>query len=152
MHPLIKHLLTVIGLGLAVFLGLLAIPLILLFVCLPSFDNLCGNSLLFEAPSPTGDVKALVFERSCGATTDFSTQVSLVEAKSTLPNEGGNVFIGDTDHLRAPSGPGGGPKVKVTWVGPAALRIEYHPLVRVIFRNESVGGVDIQYITTTRDI
>ena len=41
------------------------------------FDSLCGNTLLAETPSPEGNLRAVVFERNCGATTSFSTQVSV---------------------------------------------------------------------------
>ena len=37
----------------------------------------CGNDLVKEVPSPNGKMKAVVFQRDCGATTGFSTQISL---------------------------------------------------------------------------
>ncbi len=41
-----------------------------------SAPGLCGNDVLSENISPSGHWKAVVSERSCGATTGFSTQVS----------------------------------------------------------------------------
>ena len=38
-----------------------------------------------------------MFERDCGATTGFSTQVSILNPGEALPPEGGNVFVGDHD-------------------------------------------------------
>ncbi len=37
----------------------------------------CGNEILKEVRSPTGKMKGVVFQRDCGATTGFSTQVSV---------------------------------------------------------------------------
>src|SRR6266550_3254126 len=72
----------------------------------------CGNELLKEVASPNGRMKAVVFQRDCGATTGFSTQVSVFRRDQRLPNEGGNLFAADTNHGAAPSGQGGGPVVE----------------------------------------
>ena len=37
----------------------------------------------------------MVFNRDCGATTGFSTQVSVVPADEVLPNGGGNALVLD---------------------------------------------------------
>ena len=79
----------------------------------------CGNDLVREVRSPSGKMKAVVFERDCGATTGFSTQVSLLLSNKSLPNESGNLFIADTDHGNAPAGAWGGPIVEPSWTGPA---------------------------------
>src|SRR5919106_3054135 len=75
----------------------------------------CQNQVLAEIPAPDLRVRAVVFQRTCGATTASSTQVSLLAASRPLPDDGGNVFIADTDHSRAPAGPGGEPVVQVHW-------------------------------------
>lgn len=68
--------------------------------CLDISDT-CGNDIFGEYPSPNGKLKAVVFERDCGATTPFSTQVSLIERDQKLENVPGNAFIGSDDG-RAP--------------------------------------------------
>ena len=40
-----------------------------------AFDDTCENQLLSEVLSPDQVYRAIVFQRSCGATTGFSTQV-----------------------------------------------------------------------------
>lgn len=147
MHPLAAHLLKVIGVGLAGLLVLVGIPVLVFVFLLSGTGELCDNSPLLEVPSPSGNWKAVVFERNCGATTGFSTQVSVVKVAGALPNEAGNLFVADTNHNAAPSGPGGGPAVRVTWVGPSALRIEHHPLARIFRSEPSVNGVQVQYGT-----
>jgi hypothetical protein len=39
----------------------------------------CGDTIKTESTSPNGRYVATVFERNCGATTDYSTNVSLRE-------------------------------------------------------------------------
>lgn len=45
--------------------------------------------------SPDHRVEAVVFERNCGATTGFSTQVSIIRQGTSLGNDGGNVLVMD---------------------------------------------------------
>ena len=105
----------------------------------------CANELLAEVASPDGKWKAVVFQRGCGATTGFSTQVSLLPAASVMPNESGNAFRSDTNHGAAPSGPGGGPAVGVVWRSPIELAISHHPAARVFAAERSVGNVEVRY-------
>ena len=111
----------------------------------------CGNDVLTEARSPDGRLKAVVFQRDCGATTGFSTQVSVIpsgESLLTAPTwlrstEGGNVFVADTNHGKAPSGPGGGPVVKVEWLDATHLRITRDNRARVFKSAASIHGVNV---------
>ena len=57
--------------------------------------SLCGNDISQTVPSPAGGLKAVVFDRDCGATTGFSTQVSILYATESLPNDGGNTLVLD---------------------------------------------------------
>jgi len=93
--------------------------------------DLCGNTTIEEIYSPTGRLKAVIFERSCGATTDFSTQISVFPAPQSLVNEAGNIFSADTNHGEAPAGPGGGPEVRVTWITDNKLLVAHHIRARI---------------------
>jgi hypothetical protein len=44
----------------------------------------CGDTVKAEAVSPDGRYVATAFERNCGATADYSTNVSLREAKESF--------------------------------------------------------------------
>ena len=57
--------------------------------------GLCANTVYQVIESPDKTYKAVLFERNCGATTGFSTQVSVVPIDFSLPEEEGNVFIVD---------------------------------------------------------
>ena len=54
--------------------------------------DMCGNDIYSETLSPNGELKAVIFQRDCGATTGFSTQVSILDTDETLENDGGNIF------------------------------------------------------------
>jgi len=60
-----------------------------------SDGDMCGNEIFEELLSPDSNHKAVVFQRDCGATTGFSTQVSIINAKNELENTGGNIYISD---------------------------------------------------------
>jgi hypothetical protein len=105
----------------------------------------CVNEILRVHYSPTKQLKAVVFERECGATTGFSAQISIMSATGDLPNESGNVFVADTDHGKSPSGPGGGPPAEVEWKGESSLNITYDNRARVFLRKDSQNGVTVTY-------
>ena len=71
------------------FPALLALALVL------SGCDLCGNEVARTVLSPSGKMKAVVFNRNCGATTGFNTQVSILPVSSALPDDGGNTLILD---------------------------------------------------------
>ena len=108
-------------------------------------SDLCGNEQLAEYRSPDGTMKVVVFERDCGATTDFSTQASLLLATRDLPAESGNLFIADTNHGAAPAGSGGGPTLGVRWEGPHGLVLEYNGQARIFKAEKNLSSVFIRY-------
>ena len=66
-------------------------------------DDMCANNIDKIYFSPNKSLKAVVFQRDCGATTGFSTQISILNSKEELPNSKGNVFIinGHPDNVQA---------------------------------------------------
>jgi hypothetical protein len=114
-------------------LGLLAV-LLSLSAC---EDTLCGNEVLNETPAPGDRNRAIVFERDCGATTDFSTQVSILGKNQAARNEGGNVFVA-----------GSKLSVSVRWTSPDHLVITYPAQAKVFLRQTKLGGVTVSYETT----
>jgi len=101
-------------------------------------SSMCGNQVLQEIPSPDKKLKAVVFQRDCGATTGFSTQLSIIKANEKLPNSKGNVFSADTDHGKVPAGPGGGPQVDVAWIGLHDLEVRYPQRARIFLSADKI--------------
>lgn len=79
----------IIGISLGVFI-------ILLFGAGYYFvSGMCANTVITSSTSPNGKWKVVLFERNCGATTAFSSQISLLESDEELTNEAGNIYIAE---------------------------------------------------------
>ena len=105
----------------------------------------CLNTELERHPSPDGRFDAVIFERGCGATTGFSTQVSVLPRREP-PEEAGNLFIATAGDRPVVLGRWGGPLVRVRWHGPDALVIERDPAARRHLEATSVGDVTAVYL------
>jgi hypothetical protein len=108
----------------------------------------CGDHILQDIQSPDGRRHAVVFERDCGATTDFTTQVSVLTLGRSV-NGGGNVFVTDSDHGKAAAGPGGGPNVTVRWLDKRTLEIRYDARARIFSQDSRHDDTEIRYIADT---
>lgn len=97
------------------------------------FPDPCGNEIKQAAAGPSGKLSAVVFYRDCGATTGFSTQVSIIPASRSLPNEPGNAFV-----------TGGKVDLYVQWQNDSTLRIKGKG--ESVFKQETrVGTVTVKY-------
>lgn len=72
---------------------IILVPAGLIGIFLYSIQNMCENEVFKKTYSPNQELKAVVFQRSCGATTDFNTQVSLLAKNEALSNDSGSVLI-----------------------------------------------------------
>lgn len=93
--------------------------------------GLCGNDVLLRVPSPTGRMDAVAFNRDCGATTGFSTQVSIVSAHAQ-PSDGGNVLV-----LR------GQVPIKLRWESDASLVVSGIDAAPIVNSANAAGGVKV---------
>lgn len=106
----------------------------------------CSNQTATTLKSPDGKHQAVLFMRECGATTDFTTQVSVVN--SWWPFHAiGNVFVADAYDGGAKRGPWGGPWAQIAWLSSQELLVTYDKRSRVFARNSTVHGVRITYWT-----
>lgn len=117
-------------------------PAFLLFI--GGCSGACTNNLVTKAISPDGRHSAALFERDCGATAGFSTQVS-VSAPGKLPSSGGNAFRADDDHGAATVGKWGGPWAEVEWLAADHLHVRYAAKSRVFERVDQIDGVRVTY-------
>ena len=128
--------------------GALLLPTVIgvvLYYLPRAFTSRCGSSSIAEVPAPDRRLKVSVYERDCGATTDFATHVSLVDMSAATPTTPGNILVVDTDHGRAPSGPGGGPEVRLTWLADTLLLLRYDHRDRGFRSVAGVNSVSIRY-------
>jgi hypothetical protein len=122
------------------FLIMLCLASAILGGCL--FD--CGDTINLEKTSPEQKYVATVFERDCGATTDYSTIVVLRRFKRSFDPESGRIFIVKG---RVP--------VTLTWTDPNRLLVKCpecapegemnKPQDKVFKREKEWNGVSISY-------
>ena len=116
--------------------SLLAIAFLALYLLFSSFDDMCGNEAFQEIYSPGHKYKAVVFQRDCGATTGFTTQVSVLSANEELENEGGNAYIAKNHPNET--------KLKVIWLAEESLEIGNSD-PKAFTKNNEVEGVSVTY-------
>ncbi len=111
--------------------------------------GMCGNDVLEDVKSPNGKRHAVIFGRHCGATTGFSTQVSILRSSETVPKGTGNTFIADDDHGAVRVGVKGTMDVRLRWESDEVLIITYPQEARVFQKEGNRAGVNIRYETTS---
>jgi hypothetical protein len=118
------------------------IPVVTAAVWFATCADPCANRVLSEIPAPNGSKTAFVFERSCGATTGFSTHVSVVNEFGQLGKSAGNVFTADNDHGAVKE-----MTVTVRWVASDRFVIRYPKQARVFKKEAQADGVGVAYET-----
>jgi hypothetical protein len=106
----------------------------------------CTNVQLAQSSSPGNTYSVVVFQRSCGATTGFSTQASLIRGKADRYDWAGNIFRADHAHDGCIGGPDGGPRVVVSWTSDQEVALTYDECARVFMAEHELDGVTISYV------
>ena len=106
----------------------------------------CENTVVRRIPSPDGALEAVLYERSCGATTDFSTQVTVLATGEALTDRSEPVFVADRNHGQAPAARWGGPPAEVVWPEADRLVVRYAVEARV-FREHTYLKVGTRAVT-----
>lgn len=108
----------------------------------------CRDVLVQAVDAPAGGMKAVLFQRDCGATTSFSTQISIIASNEALSG-GGNVFVADDDHGAAAGAAWGGPWAELEWLSPTRLLVRYDKNARVFSTIGRQGGIDVVFAKQT---
>jgi hypothetical protein len=87
-----------------------------------------------------------MFQRDCGATSGYSTQISVVEV-GQAPEGGGNTFRADDNHGAAKVGDWGGSWAEIKWLASDRLLVRYADKSRIFEQDDTVAGVSISYET-----
>ena len=131
-------------------LGLAAV-LVIAYLGVTSLGRgMCGNKVISSADASDHRARIVVFERDCGATTDFSTQVVILRPGEDLGDRSGDVFVVDSDHGRAAVGPGGGPWVEAAWISRDSILIRFDDQARIFHQSTIVGGISVRYVGVRR--
>lgn len=114
-----------------------------LFTCVGGFfEDMCGNKILQELPAPQGKWKAVIFSRNCGATTGYSTHVSILPTTQPLTNSAGNVLITD---IYASSPADESLPLEVQWLGRDTLAIRYPAAAKSFTKAMHFEEISIHY-------
>jgi hypothetical protein len=97
------------------------------------FEDMCGNDIKQKISSPNGEKVAYVFERSCGATTGFSPQLSVLDKDDDFQNESGNTFRSDKDF-------------SIEWIDEKNLKVIYDKSSETYETDKKVNEVRIKYV------
>ncbi len=85
-----------------------------------------------------------MFQRDCGATTGFSTQISILDAGDQLSGMG-NTYRADDGHGIARTGSWGSSWAEMKWLSPDRLLVRYAENSRIFEQDNHVSGVDVSY-------
>jgi hypothetical protein len=139
-----KALAVVGGLLLAMFI-ICAVVLIAPLALVRSWTEVVG-----DVPSPDGKWDVVLMVRNAGATTDYSTQLSVVPAGRPLSREiamcrPGNVFIADGNHGAVAVNDRGFMHVDVLWQSPNLVVITFPPSAHVFKQERRFQSLTINY-------
>jgi hypothetical protein len=109
--------------------------LVAVAVCLvvSGCDAGCNNEGVSTITSPSGTLEAVVFNRGCGATTGFNTQVSIVKPGDE-PVGAGNTLILD-----------GKVPLQLHWLSASKLSISGLGSAKIFKQEQSAAGVSVAY-------
>lgn len=104
------------------------------FSCFNLFE--CKNEIIETIESPSKNKKVVIFQRDCGATTNGSTQVSILAPEAELHDgNGGNIFIVEDAKK----------DVIVEWKNDEELWIYSRNNIETYLKKEKLDGVSIVY-------
>jgi hypothetical protein len=109
----------------------------------------CSNTIVSSVDAPGGEHRAVLFQRDCGATTSFTTQVAVLRVGETLSGAGG-VFVADTDHDVAQAAEWGGPWAEIVWLSPTRLLVRRDANARVFKAARRMKDLQIEFQSIRR--
>lgn len=104
----------------------------------------CVNTEISTIVAPDRKVRAVMFERNCGATTGFTTQIAIVKpGEQLLPSK--TVYRADDNHGAAFTGNWGGPWAEMKWADSRHLLIRYAAKSSLYQKQVEADGIEIDY-------
>lgn len=119
---------------------LAAVGLALCAACSP-----CSNTVRQIIRSPNAKWTAVVFNRTCGATTPFLTHVVINPGQSVETSVSRSVFRARAKYGVARTDTAGGPLLDVVWRGTDSLFIGFDPRATVLTQKDRSQSVAVIY-------
>ncbi len=114
----------------------------ILFLSLLSGCSLydCSNDIYLRLDNNAAQYKVVKFSRDCGATTGFSTQISVLPiAEKLSDDQGGNIFVCDGNINST--------NLTVQWIDDMSVLITYPKHVKIFKSDSTIAGLQIRYKT-----
>lgn len=126
-----------------IFGGLIVALLLLLgsiFFSAPGCENTIYETIL----SPNRTHEVILYNRDCGATTGYSTHLSLAEVEEDI-DSGSEILVADADHGKANSHPvyQNLIDVRMRWINDHLLELSYDKNARIFTEKDKVGEITI---------
>lgn len=98
--------------------------------------SVCSTEVVQGSRSPDGVLQASWYTKNCGATTDFSTVVSVHRPDNSYKDDSDTVFVAK-----------GKQTIRLTWVAPHQLSVQCASCERAtIFREVTkIGDIDVSF-------
>ena len=118
----------------------ICVALVLASFSTTACSSACGNRIVERIASPDKTKTLYIFERDCGATTDFVTHVAVLDYSSSFDNSTvSNVFAADSNRGKVDL------TVRARWISPSTVKITYPSGSRVYNRAADANGVHVSY-------
>lgn len=101
-------------------------------------DEMCSTTVFGQSASPSGKLKAVLYQVDCGATTGFNRHVSIVSSDTDLTKK--NPKLGTSSLALRDA-----PEVKMAWLSSARLEVQYPESANVLRAEPKSEGVAIEY-------
>jgi hypothetical protein len=114
-------------------------------------SHLCKNDVIETKLSPEGQKKVVIHVRDCGATSDWTTEASLLNATDSISDgDTGNILRINSDQGKAsPMAPGGWPIISAEWDSSNSLILHYSQGSGVLYKQDKVRDVNMQFVLIT---
>lgn len=104
----------------------------------------CGTEVLTRLDAPDKSAAAVLFQRDCGASTGFSTQIAIIVGNQKI-SDANTIFVVDTNGGKAPGAAWGGPWASAEWASPKQLSVAYDGSARVFKTSDRIDDIAITY-------
>lgn len=128
------------------FLLIILILLGIIISVIYSISNLieAENTIISKIENSNKKYTVYIFERNAGATTDYSTQITILRSNKKFRNSPGNIFIADRG--QAELSDFGIINIDVIWEDQNTLIIKYDKKARIFIRKDTFENIQIKYI------
>ncbi len=132
---------------LGLLIGILSLVAIFILTIAFIFGDSCTNQIVDIQISPDKKYQVVTFTRECGATTGFSTQVSILKANDTFDkiDEKGNTLIMSDKIQNGLMDENGGARIRVNWTDANKLKILYDSRTETSKRETEYKDIKVEY-------